>query len=76
MSRAPLTALAAAFISTLLASADTAAQGTPLLRQPSVSAGEIAFVHANDVWVVARDGGAAPRLTGDEGAHRRPGGGR
>ena len=42
------------------------------LRQPSVSATEIAFVHANDVWVVGREGGQARRLTTSEGAETEP----
>jgi tricorn protease len=50
---------------------DAAAQ-TRFLRQPSVSATEIAFVHANDIWVVGRDGGAARRLTTNEGAETEP----
>lgn len=45
---------------------------TRFLRQPSVSASEIAFVHANDIWVVERDGGMARRLTTDEGAETEP----
>lgn len=50
---------------------DAVAQ-TRFLRQPSVSATEIAFVHANDIWVVGRDGGAARRLTTNEGAETEP----
>ncbi|HSG47241.1 MAG TPA: PDZ domain-containing protein, partial [Longimicrobiales bacterium] len=46
--------------------------GTRFLRQPDVSAEHIAFVHANDVWVVGRDGGRAFRLTSDEGAETSP----
>jgi len=45
---------------------------TRFLRQPSVSATEIAFVHANDIWVVGRDGGQARRLTSAEGAETGP----
>jgi|HubBroStandDraft_1064217.scaffolds.fasta_scaffold00282_17 tricorn protease len=37
---------------------------TPLLlRNPSLSEDRIAFLYANDVWTVARDGGEARRLT-------------
>ncbi|MGI9626236.1 MAG: S41 family peptidase, partial [Longimicrobiales bacterium] len=32
----------------------------------------IAFVHANDIWTVGRDGGAAIRLTSDEGGETAP----
>ena len=49
-----------------------AAQGTRFLRQPSVGPDAIAFVHANDIWVVGRDGGQARRLTSDEGAETEP----
>lgn len=45
---------------------------TRFLRQPSVSAIEIAFVHANDIWVVGREGGQARRLTTDDGAETEP----
>jgi len=45
---------------------------TRFLRQPSVSAAEIAFVHANDIWVVQRDGGDARRLTSADGAETEP----
>ena len=34
-----------------------------LLRNPSLSRDKIAFLYANDVWTVARDGGEAQRLT-------------
>lgn len=33
------------------------AQGTRLLRQPTVSAEQIAFTYANDIWIVGRQGG-------------------
>ena len=42
------------------------------LRQPSVSATQIAFVHANDIWVVGREGGDAWRLTSADGAETEP----
>lgn len=48
------------------------AQGTRFLRQPTVSADHIAFVHANDIWIVGRDGGEARRLTSDAGAETHP----
>ena len=40
-----------------------------LLRQPDVSATEIAFVYGGDIWVVSKEGGLAQRLstpTGEE----------
>ena len=45
---------------------------TRFLRQPSVSATEIAFVHANDIWVVSRGASEARRLTSAEGAETEP----
>jgi tricorn protease len=34
-----------------------------LLRNPSLSADKIAFLYADDVWTVSREGGEARRLT-------------
>jgi tricorn protease len=42
---------------------DINAQGTRLLRHPTVSRDSIAFEHAGDLWVVSRSGGTARRLT-------------
>jgi len=38
-------------------------QGTRLLRQPSLSATQIAFEYGGDIWVVAKTGGEARRIT-------------
>src|ERR1700744_2935275 len=38
-------------------------QGTRLLRQPSLSATQIAFEYGGDIWVAGRSGGEAKRLT-------------
>ena len=46
--------------------------GTRLLRDPDVGAEQIVFVHANDLWLVPRDGGDAVRLTSGEGAETDP----
>lgn len=48
------------------------AQGTQLLRQPTVSASSIVFVYANDLWKVDRAGGDAVRLTSNEGQESNP----
>ncbi|MEO0340187.1 MAG: protease, partial [Bacteroidota bacterium] len=48
------------------------AQGTQLLRQPTLSDAHIAFVYANDLWIVDRTGGDAQRLTTDEGSESLP----
>jgi tricorn protease len=47
-------------------------QGTQLLRQPSLSATNIVFVYANDLWQVERTGGKAIRLTTNEGYESNP----
>lgn len=47
-------------------------QGTRLLRQPTISASKIVFVHANDLWVVDKNGGDAIRLTSSIGAESFP----
>ena len=39
------------------------AQGTRLLRSPSLSDDSVAFAHGADLWVVSREGGVARRLT-------------
>jgi tricorn protease len=40
-----------------------AAQGTRLLRQPTLSQNHVAFTYGADIWVVERDGGLARRIT-------------
>ena len=45
---------------------------TRLLRQPTISATHIAFAHANDIWIVGRDGGAARRVTTFQGQETDP----
>ncbi|MEN8118100.1 MAG: PDZ domain-containing protein [Bacteroidota bacterium] len=48
------------------------AQGTRLLRQPTISSESIVFVYANDLWKVDREGGDAIRLTTNEGEESNP----
>ena len=48
------------------------AQGTQLLRQPTVSDTEIVFVYANDLWKTPITGGNAIRLTSNEGYESAP----
>ena len=48
------------------------AQGTQLLRQPTISSTDIVFVYANDLWKVSRSGGQAVRLTTNEGYESMP----
>ncbi len=56
---------------------EATAQGTRLLRQPTISENQIAFVYANDLWIIdQRQGdaklGNARRLTSNEGAETNP----
>ncbi|MGA3008814.1 MAG: protease, partial [Terracidiphilus sp.] len=41
------------------------AQAPLLLRNPSLSQDRIAFIYADDIWTVSRQGGEAERLTSD-----------
>lgn len=54
---------ALAFLLLLYASGDSFAQGTRLLRHPTVSRDSVAFEYAGDLWIVPRSGGTARRLT-------------
>ncbi len=45
---------------------------TKLLRSPTVSATQIAFVYANNIWAVERAGGRARRLTSFQGQTTNP----
>src|SRR5499433_452748 len=49
-----------------------AAQGTRLLRHPTVSRDSIAFEYAGDLWIVGRTGGQARRLTSTQGVELDP----
>ncbi len=48
------------------------AQGTRLLRQPDISDSQIVFAYAGDIWITARDGGDAVRLTSFKGVESNP----
>ena len=51
-------------VASLLPDALALGAGSPLLlRNPSLSRDRIAFLYANDIWTVPREGGAARRLT-------------
>lgn len=45
---------------------------TRMLRSPSISATHVAFVYANNIWVVERAGGNARRLTSFQGQTTNP----
>jgi tricorn protease len=53
-------------------SATVSAQGTRLLRHPTVSRDSVAFEYAGDLWIVSRSGGQARRLTSTPGAELDP----
>lgn len=48
------------------------AQGTRLLRDPSLGPTQIAFTYGGDLWSVSRDGGEARRLTSTPAAESDP----
>ena len=56
----------------LLVSVRATAQGTRLLRQPTVSRDQVAFEYGGDLWIVQRSGGQARRLTSTPGAEADP----
>lgn len=43
-----------------------------LLRDPSICKDQVAFVYANDIWVVGRGGGTARQLTTHKGTEQNP----
>jgi tricorn protease len=45
---------------------------TRLLRSPAISATQLAFVYAGDIWIAGRDGQNARRLTSDAGEESEP----
>ena len=57
-----------AFCTTILAYS----QGTQLLRQPTLHGDDVVFVYANDLWKAKVSGGAASRLTSDDGYESSP----
>ncbi len=50
----------------------TLGEPTRMLRSPSISATSVAFVYANNIWVVERGGGNARRLTSFQGQTTNP----
>jgi tricorn protease len=64
---------AAGLFALVTVSAGLASGQSPLLLQhPALSATEIAFVYAGDLWTVSRTGGVAQRLTAGIGTVSRP----
>lgn len=48
------------------------AQGTRLLRQPTLSQDHVAFTYGADIWVASRDGGLARRITATPAVESNP----
>ena len=61
-----------ALFAILIACEPLSAQGTRLLRHPTISRESIAFEYAGDLWIVGRNGGTARRLTSTPGAETEP----
>ncbi|MDQ3415153.1 MAG: PDZ domain-containing protein [Verrucomicrobiota bacterium] len=59
--------LVLALLLSFLVATTVTAQGTRLLRHPTVSRELVAFQYAGDLWVVSRSGGQARRLTATPG---------
>jgi tricorn protease len=61
-------------LATLAATRVATANGgaTRMLRSPTVSATQIAFAYANNIWIVERAGGTARRLTSFQGLTLNP----
>ena len=51
------------FSALLLGAIAVPAEAKPWLRSPALSRTQIAFTYAGDLWIVAREGGDARRLT-------------
>ena len=56
----------------LTVAVSAAAQGTRLLRNPTVSRDQVAFAYAGDIWIVPRAGGSARRLTSTASVEAEP----
>ena len=64
--------LAPAVVVAALTAAEPNGEPTLLLRSPTVSATQIAFAYANNIWSVDRSGGLARRLTSFQGQTTNP----
>ena len=61
------------FVAFLLVPVLTQAADPPLLLQrPAVSAKQVVFSYAGDLWIVGREGGDARRLTAGAGLESYP----
>ena len=62
----------ACFIIFLLPLCNIQAQGTRLLRQPSLSDTHVAFAYGGDIWVTERNGSQARRITSTAAVESEP----
>jgi len=60
------------FVSLLLLPSSSKAEGTRLLRQPTISAQHVAFTYGGDLWICAKHGGNAVRLTSTPAVEQNP----
>ena len=69
-----MTRLFLSFVMLLFAASLVLAQGNtpPILQKPTISRTQIAFAYGGDLWLVARDGGDARRLTTGVGIETDP----
>jgi tricorn protease len=70
--RLPLLKLLCATLLAALLPTFAEAAGPLLLRNPSLSRDRIAFLYADDIWTVSRDGGEAQRLTSIDAVSEGP----
>ena len=64
--------LLTAFLLILMPAAALAGIDARMLRMPDVSAEQIAFVYAGDIWVAPKEGGTAQRLSTPAGQEAFP----
>jgi tricorn protease len=60
------------FVVALTAATPPNGESTRLLRSPTVSASQVAFAYANNIWTVDRGGGVARRITTFQGQTSSP----
>ncbi|WP_269533465.1 S41 family peptidase [Chitinimonas sp. BJYL2] len=70
--RLGLSTLSLALVSALAHGAPATDSATKLVRQPTVSADQLAFVYAGDIWIAQRDGSNPRRLTAHPASEFQP----
>jgi len=72
MKRLLLTSSALVALSVAWSAVGAAPVPTRLLRSPTVSANQVAFMYAENIWTVERSGGIARRITSFSGGPTNP----